>query len=405
VNRALAVGVVISFIGFVQAGAQIDPEKRQLIQLGYNQPLEGHGPISGYLFYFRNDPGFLQHSNLTLRLAVAPIYIDSELGFSSALGEKTDLAIGLAGGGFADSYWEVRRGKMIDAESFTGHGGEVSVSIYHLFNPNQIIPFNAVLRLSSHYSTYERDAKTAPKFVLPGDRDTVNLRAGLRWGGREPTTFPHLAMEVSGWYEGQLRSESGSYGINSQREVQPASHLFWARGLLIYTFPETMQTFGLNLTAGTSVRVDRFSAYRLGGVLPLVSEFPLTLPGYYFQEISARRFVLLNGQYTLPLDHDKRWNLTASGSVAWVDYLASFEQPGNTHSGLGLGLGYRATSGAWQMVVGYSYGFNALRSHGSGAQSIGVLFQWDLEAKHHRNPYFDINSPYKSRGLFQIFGD
>ena len=54
---------------------------------------------------------------------------------------------------------------------------------------------------------------------------------------------------------------------------------------------------------------DRFSAYRLGGFLPLVAEFPLSLPGYYFQEISARQFVLLNASYLLPLDAEKRWNL------------------------------------------------------------------------------------------------
>jgi len=34
-----------------------------------------------------------------LRLAVAPTYLDSELGFSHLLGENTDLASAVAGGG------------------------------------------------------------------------------------------------------------------------------------------------------------------------------------------------------------------------------------------------------------------------------------------------------------------
>src|SRR5207244_12199966 len=82
--------------------AQIDPEKRRLFQLGYNQPIQGRGPLSGYAFYYFSEPGFIQ-SNLTLRLAIAPAYVDSELGIRHALGADPDLAVGLAGGGFADA--------------------------------------------------------------------------------------------------------------------------------------------------------------------------------------------------------------------------------------------------------------------------------------------------------------
>ncbi len=82
--------------------AQIDPEKRRLFQLGYNQPLQGRGPLSGYAFYYFNQPGFIQ-TNLTLRLAIAPVYVDSELGIREALSPHTDLAVGLAGGGLPKS--------------------------------------------------------------------------------------------------------------------------------------------------------------------------------------------------------------------------------------------------------------------------------------------------------------
>src|SRR5438874_10035965 len=143
--------------------AQIDPEKRRLFQLGYNQPLQGRGPLAGYAFYYFNEPGFIQ-TNLTLRLAIAPVYVDSELGIRQVLSPDTDMAIGLAGGGFADSYSEIRLGKLINEESFTGHGGEAGLSLYHRFNPDQIIPLSGVLRGSVHYSAYERDDKTATGF-------------------------------------------------------------------------------------------------------------------------------------------------------------------------------------------------------------------------------------------------
>src|SRR3954465_3858510 len=93
------------------AHAQIDPEKRTLFQLGYNQPLVGKGPLAAYAFYYRNQPSFLNHSNLTLRLAVAPVYVDSELGISGVLSPHTDVGLGFGGGGFADSYFEMRQGK------------------------------------------------------------------------------------------------------------------------------------------------------------------------------------------------------------------------------------------------------------------------------------------------------
>lgn len=166
----------------VAALAQIDPVKRDLVQLGYDAALQGHAPLAGYAFYYRNDPGFLR-TNLTLRLAVAPVYLDSELGVSRVFGERMDLGIGLAGGGFADSYSEVREGKYVRRESFLGHSAEGSVSLYHLFNPERQIPLNFVLRGSVHHAFYERDNDTAADFVVPEDRTSFCVRTGVRWGG------------------------------------------------------------------------------------------------------------------------------------------------------------------------------------------------------------------------------
>lgn len=83
--------------------------------MGYNQAIEGHAPLSAYAFYYLNLPHFLR-TNLTLRLAVAPVYLDSELGISQVLGPNTDIGVGLAGGGFAYSYYEVARGTYLPEE-------------------------------------------------------------------------------------------------------------------------------------------------------------------------------------------------------------------------------------------------------------------------------------------------
>jgi hypothetical protein len=380
--------------------AQVDPIKRDLIQLGYNQAFEGHAPFAGYAFYYHNQPDFLR-TNLTLRLAVAPVYLDSEFGFVQGLGPNTDFGIGLAGGGFADSYNEIDGGTYHPNQSFDGNGAEISASIYHLFNPGDLIPLNLVLRGTAHYSTFDNGNETAPTFVLPGERGTFSVRTGLRWGGIEPTLFPALAMELSVWYEGELRTSYGPYGffngVNYDRSTEQQSHLFWAEAALSYTLPKSQQNFYVRLMAGTSVDADRFSAYRLGGYLPLVSEFPLSLPGYYFQEISARQFVLFNANYLLPLDRSQRWNLDANMATAVVDYLPGTGQPGNSLTGVGGGILYRAPSDRLKIMFDYAYGVDAMRSHGRGANSVGILLQWDLEKPKHEEG-FNPAHPNRWRG-------
>lgn len=390
------------FLFCFSAIAQLDPEKRELIQLGYNQPLEGRGPIGGYAFYYYNKPGFLE-TNLTLRAAVAPVYMDSELGFRGLLGQNTDLGLGISGGGYANSYYEIRDGKYYREESFTGHGAEVPLSVYHLFNPGQMIPLNGVFRVSPGYTVYERDGKTSPYFQLPDDHASLNYRAGLRWGGQEPVIQPDMAMELSAWYEGKVRDKSGEYGYNGDREMEEVAHLFWTRALIAYTLTNSQQSFCASMTAGTSVEGDRLSAYRLGGDLPLSSEFPLILPGYYFQEISARQFVNLTGQYSVPIDPSKRLSVTGIGSMAFVDYTPGTGQSGNFHSGVGVGLGYRSHSGIWRIMGSYGYGFQASRSHGCGGHCVGFLCQVDLEARHRNKLLLDNDSQLKSGGLSRFF--
>jgi hypothetical protein len=381
------------------AFGQIDPAKRELFQFGYNAPFEGHPPLSAYAFYYLNQPEFLHNTNLTLRLAVAPTYLDSELGISHVLGEYTDIGIGLAGGGYADSYNEIDRGSYLPRQSFDGHGGELSLSLYHLFNPGAQIPLNGMVRGIAHYSTYGTRDDTDPAFQLPEDEGIFSVRTGLRWGGREPTLFPALAMELSVWYEGVFRTEDDTYGYND-RHFEPHSHLFWGEAFLAYTLPESQHCISLGITAGTSVDPDRFSAYRLGGFLPMAAEYPLSLPGYYYQELSARQFALASANYILPLDHRHRWNATFTGATAAVDYLSGLEQPGHWNSGVGAGVFY--TSASWRVMVGYGYGVDAIRTSGRGANSVGILLQLDLA--HAKEAFFKPGAPDRWQGLQRILG-
>ena len=380
--RVIAAFAVLTWLP--RGWAQLDPVPRRLLQLGYNQPLEGKAPFSGYAFYYYNEPGFAR-TNLTLRAAVAPVYADTELGIKGALGAQTDLGLGIAGGGFADTHSEIRSGQWIQAESFTGHAGEFNVSVYHLFNPLAAgatptslleAPLQLVLRGAMRYSIFERDERTAAGFVLPEDRPTGHVRLGVRWGGREPLITPSVAFELSGWYEGQFRGNTDNYGFAGTTLAEPQSHLLWARGLLAYTLPST-QRFEVSLTLGTSANADRLSAYRLGGTLPLAAEFPLMLPGYYFEELSVRSFALFNGSYSMPLG--RRWEIVGHGGAAFCDYLPGLGQPGDLNAGVGAGFGWESADGGWHVLLGYAYGINAVRDGGRGAHNFGLLLQCDLE--------------------------
>ena len=400
-RRLIQAVLWLNCLGISIGFAQIDPVKRDLIQFGYNAALEGHSPLAAYAFYYHNQPGFLD-TNLTLRIALAPTYVDSELGIREILGQNTDLGIGLAGGGFADTYNEIQQGTFLPSQSFDGFGAEANLSLYHLFNPGQMIPLNGMLRGIIHYSTYSPGDQTAPNFEVPQDMATFKVRSGLRFGGREPTLFPALAMELSIWYQGEFRTQSDTYGFND-RSIKAQSHLFWAEAFLAYTLPKINHSFYVNVTAGTSIDADRLSAYRLGGFLPMVAEFPLSLPGYFYQELSAQSFVLMSGNYIFPLTKNHRWNLSATAATAVVDYLPGLAQPGNWNSGVGGGVFY--TSPTWRVMVGYGYGFDAIRSSGRGAQNIGFLLQFDLSPA--KEAFSQPGPPGHWRGLqhlFDVFG-
>lgn len=378
----LAIGLMLG--GDSMALAQIDPSPRSLVQLGYDQSLSGQGPQSLYAYYYYNNPAFL-NTNTALRLAIAPIYLDGEIGFRQLLSPNTDVGIGINGGGYGENYYEMRHGHYVRRESFDGHGGGASLNLYHLLDPAKLIPLNLIVQGGAHYLTYSATDDTANQFKLPDNRVSTFARAGLRLAGTEPMLYPDLSMEVSLWFEHQWRVDNGTYGFAGDRRIQPTTDLYWLYAGLSYAWTNTGNQFTFALTAGGSENADRFSAWRLGGVLPLAAELPLTLPGYYYQEISARRFVHVSAAYVAPLSRDHRWQLRLGAASAYVDYIPGLAQPGHWQTGVGPSLSFTSRSEVWRVILRYGYGFNALRNGHEGAQSIGVLYQYDFERRKHRN--------------------
>ena len=375
-SRLLAGAAALTLVAF-NASAQIDPAPRQLLELGGDASVTDSGPMGAYAFYYWNMVN-VPTTNQFLRLVIAPVYVDSELGFKGLLGEHTDLGIGAFGGLYANSYQEVDGGRWYKNQSFNGNGGGASVSLYHLFNPDQHIPLNGVLRARMNYESFDTTSDTANNFVLPESQPVITYRAGLRWGGKEPMLGPVLAMEVSGWYELEQRTAPGGYGFGNDRELERVSQRFFGRAQLNYTTLESKHYIVAGLQGGGTVNADRLSAYRLGGVLPYTKEFPLNIPGYYFQELSAKSFGLAYAGYTIPFGSQDQWSLIGNGGAALVDYVDGTGQAGAFNSGIGAGVGYNAPSQRWKVMSLFGYGFEARREHGQGGYSLGMAFQYNF---------------------------
>ncbi len=376
VGALLAVGTLLG---------QIDPDKRKLVQAGYTQPLQGQSPVQAYAYFYWNEPYF-PWTNTTLRTAVAPTYVDAELGFRDLLRRGTSVGLGVSGGAFADNYAEINESTFLKEESFFGMSGGINASLYHTFNPTEEgkrpssiaeVPLQLILRNTFRGVFYSDQNNTSPDFELPDNQPTYNLRTGLRWGGREPLLSPTAAFEASVWYDLEQRGDPGAYGFDGDRNLERTTQRYWARLLFYWTFTNQMQ-LQVNLTGGSSTDADRLSAYRLGGSLPVAAEFPLMIPGYFNQEISAKHFALLHGMFLYPLTSDGRWKVGVVGSSANVSYLPGFSLGQPWNSGVGGGVKYTSPSGAWQFVLSYGHGFNAIRSGERGADSVTLAIQYDF---------------------------
>jgi hypothetical protein len=377
ISRALCAVIAV---GAATVQAQIDPAPRQLLHLGADAPLKGNGPMGAYAFYYWNMPN-VPTTNQFLRMAIAPTYVDSELGFKSLLGPNTDFAVGGAGGAFANSYQEVRGGTYYKNESFDGYSGGLSASIYHLLNPGGMIPLTGILRETMTYNSWtktDQADQSGNNFDLPNNQPIFTTRVGFRWGGKEPVLAPTLAMEVSAWYELEKRTDAGNYGFSGDRRLNNTPQRLFARAILRYTTLTYHHYIAAGVSGGAAFDSDRLSSYRLGGMLPYSKEFPLPIPGYYNSEISAQDYVDAFALYTIPFGPEKSWSLIGGGGAAVVKYQEDMGQAGSLNSGLTGGIGYSAPSRRWKVVSLFGYGIQAKRSGGDGGYSLGLAFQYNF---------------------------
>lgn len=370
--RRILTTAALSALLAVPVSAQLDPEKRMLLEAGYEQGVGAPGPVSPYAYLYSNTPG-VAGKNSVLRAVLAPVYADTELGFNGAL-PRTALGIGLSGGGFAFGQVEVDRGDERRTESFLGHGGGPSLSFYPRLGSIGPVPLAGVVRGSGTRLSFAKVAGTDPAFVPPVDHWSGALRAGLRLGGQAPGIESGPAAEASTWWETRLRERSGPYGFANDRMMERRTDLYWMRVLVSLPVAGQSRVSG-GASLGGGAGVDRISSYRLGGMLDQTAEFPLIIPGYFGQEVFARRYAHAWGRLAAPVRALPSISVLLHAAGATVAPVRGVDSGGVLHAGLGGGLAWIPTGGAYAAELCYGFAPTAVRGGRKGAHSVATTFQ------------------------------
>ncbi|WP_243374259.1 hypothetical protein [Geotalea sp. SG265] len=361
----------------VQAHGEIDPERRTNLEVGGAGPLNSSGPLGGYGMLLINRPHFRDPD--TYVLAIVSPYLFGEAIRDKWPSEGHAVGFSLGGGFLANNFDQIRNGRFQRSESFRGDGGDAALSYY--LRPPPIageLPVDGILRFGTRYALYQRGSATDPDFRLPADTFIHTARVGIRVGGVPPELLPEKALELSLWHEVDYRVKTGTYGLPGRvRETEHLTQQSWARlGGIMPTWGN--QSASVMISAGTSGKSDELSCYRMGSGLRFQNEFPYILHGYYFQEVFARSFFLLNTSYRLtPIPDIKRLQLQLNYDYALVRYLSGHELPRNSLNGLGLDLILLLKNGI-TLTVGYGFGADALRRGRFDGHQLNMMFEWKM---------------------------
>jgi len=377
--RRVILPVLFLFFSFTagKASAQIDPVPRSYLELGFEGPLRGNGPVSGYGYFLWNRPHFFDE-DLYVRAIVSP-YIFLEAIRDNWPGKGQAIGISIGGGFFNNNFEQIQNGVYSRSESFQGDGAEASVSYYvHPFKIAGILPVEGLIRLGTQYALYDRTSDTSPAYRLPGDTFIHSARVGVRFGGIPPELVKTKALEFSLWHEADYRVKAGTHG--SPGALKSTDHLTQQSWVILSgAMPVWLDhTASVSMTAGTTGDTDELSCFRLGSALPFRDEFPFILHGYYIHEIFARSFFLLNTSYRLrPVPDFDKIMLQLDWDYALVDYLPDHELRRHCLNGLGADIIFNLTKDL-TFSAGYGYGVDAPRHGGYGGHEINLLVEWKL---------------------------
>lgn len=375
-RRSVLAALFLFAVSAAPAKAQIDDQKRLLLEGGYEDGVGSPGPGAPYGFLFLNRPGAAGPGS-AWRLALAPVYLDTELGLPGIFGSRTDLGLGFSGGGYAFGHSELARGDEKGGESFIGHGGGPSVSLYPRIGDIGPVPLSGVLRLSAIYTDFQRTARSDPAFEPPPDEWTGVLRGGLRLGGIEPGMDRGRALEFSVWEETRVYDRPAAYGFKGDRSVVRDVNLYWTRLMASLPGPKGTRVSG-GVSGGSGDGIRRLTAYRLGGMLTQTSEFPLILPGYFSQEISARRYLHAWAHTGLPLSKRFFLDLTAAGAT--ITPVRGTDAGGLHHLGVSAGVSYAPAKGPIHALLAWGYAPTALRGTRRGGHAFAFSLEYDFLA-------------------------
>lgn len=359
------------------AAAEIDPEPRANLEVGVEAPMRGNGPLGGYGLFLWNQPHF-RDENLYLLTIISP-YLYGEVIRDKWPADGHAVGASIGGGFLINDFDQVINGSHAENESFRGHGADAALSYYLRPDPiGGIMPVEGIVRFATSFAHYERGGDTDPAYTLPQNGFIHSARVGMRIGGVPPELLPEEALEFSLWHEAGYREKTGLYGLpERQQDTRHLTQQSWARlgGILPVWRGHTA---GVMMSAGTSGRTDELSCYRMGSGLRFQDEFSYIIHGYYFREIFARSFFLLNTSYRFPLvPGQDLMQLQLNYDYAAISYLAGHELPRNSLNGIGADLIFKFRDRT-TLSLGYGFGVDALRHGDYGGHQLNMLLEIKL---------------------------
>lgn len=360
-----------------KCAAEIDPERRTNMEIGFAGPVHSNGPLGGYGLLLFNRPHIFNED--TYLLAIVSPYLYTEIIRDKWPSPGQAIGMSIGGGFLNNDFDQVRDGSYKRDESFRGDGADAALSYYLRPPPiGGLMPVDGVLRISSRFARYQHSGDTDPRYLLPEDSFIHAARVGVRIGGVPPELLPEKALEFSLWHEANYRVDAPAHGLPAR--LQPTEHLTqqtWGRlgGIMPVWLGHTAS---LMMSAGMSGHTDELSCYRLGSGLRFQDEFPYILHGYYFRELFARSFFLLNTSYRFaPVPDLQNVQLRLNYDYSQISYLSGHELPRTSLNGLGIDLILLFAKNV-TLTTGYGYGVDAPRHGGFGGHQVNVMFEWKL---------------------------
>jgi hypothetical protein len=316
--------------------------------------------------YFLWDKRAWPSLSTDFRLFFAAIQADAELVIRESLGETRDLVLGF-GYELDQRYEEYSRGQVDLGSRMQSEwvAGRIGIQQHIQWNYVEIGKALFFYELGDH--GFRGEEQTASNFVLPNDGLFQSLVLHLGFGKIKDSQYAPAGWELRLRGEAAFRDDWTAWGYNGSYLTSSTYQKLMLQTGYVFSSIQNQKML-VHFRGGMGNDLDRLSVWKIGSSL---TGKPGTLPlhGFYFREIFAKDFAMLNTDYVIPLIRESQLALHLYGDAA----VTQREDVPNASSHVWAGVGSAASfTGFFQTewLIGYAHGVNAPRGEDHGGHEL-----------------------------------